>query len=301
MSPDVMLLIVLLLVLAAALDVARRREPVRLGLPAGPRLAAIGAVTLAVGCASVETTESGVVGVDRTQSMSPLVSEAEFNKGAAQAYAQVLADARAKGVLNRDPAQVARVRTIAQRIIPQTKVFRPDAQQWAWEVNVLQAKEVNAWCMPGGKIAVYSGIIEQLQLTDAELAAIMGHEIAHALREHGRERASRAVTQGVALSVIGAVTGVGQGTVDLAQVALEVTLNLPNSREHEVEADRIGVELAARAGYDPRAAVTLWQKMDKLAAGGPPAFLSTHPSSESRQRDLAIYAEKVMPLYQSKR
>jgi Zn-dependent protease with chaperone function len=264
-------------------------------------LAAIGAVALAIGCANVETTESGVVGVDRQQSMSALISEADFNKGAAEAYAQVLADAGNKGVLNRDPAQVARVRTIAQRIIPQTTVFRSDALQWAWEVNVLDAKEVNAWCMPGGKIAVYSGIVERLRLTDAELAAVMGHEIAHALREHGRERASRVVTQGLALSVLGAVTGAGQGTIDLAQLALEVTLNLPNSREHEVEADRIGVELAARAGYDPRAAVTLWQKMDKLAAGGPPAWLSTHPSSESRQQDLAIYAEKVMPLYQSRR
>lgn len=304
MSPGVVtLLIVLLLVLAGALvlDTARRRVPARLRLPRSPRLAAIGALTLAVGCASVDTTESGVVGVDRPQSMSPLLSEADFNKGAAEAYAQVLADARSKGVLNRDPAQVARVRTIAQRIIPQTTVFRSDAQQWAWEVNVLDVKEVNAWCMPGGKIAVYSGIIERLQLSDAELAAVMGHEIAHALREHGRERASRAVTQGVALSVLGAVTGVDQGTVDLAQLTLEVTLNLPNSREHEVEADRIGVELAARAGYDPRAAVTLWQKMDKVAAGGPPAWLSTHPSSESRQRDLAVYAEKVMPLYQTKR
>jgi predicted Zn-dependent protease len=291
----------LLRVLSEALTTVRRSAPGGLRLPSAPRLATVGVVALAVGCASVETTESGVVGVERRQQMSTLISEADFNKGAAEAYAKVLADARAKGALNRDPAQVARARTIAQRVIPQTAVFRPDAQQWAWEVNVLQSKEVNAWCMPGGKIAVYSGIIEQLQLSDAELAAIMGHEIAHALREHGRERASRAVTQGVALSVIGAVTGVGQGTIDLAQLALEVTLNLPNSREHEVEADRIGVELAARAGYDPRAAVTLWQKMDKLAAGGPPAFLSTHPSSESRQQDLAVYAEKVMPLYQAKR
>ena len=267
----------------------------------GRAVAAVAAVLVAVGCASVETTESGVVGVDRRQSMSTFIGEADIDKGAAEAYAQVLADARAKGALNRDPAQSARVRAIVQRIIPQTATFRPDAPKWAWEVNVINVQEINAWCMPGGKIAVYSGILERLQLTDAEAAAVLGHEIAHALREHGRERASRAVTQGIALSVLGAAAGVPQGGIDLAQLALEVTLNLPNSREQETEADRIGVELAARAGYDPRAAVTLWQKMGESAQGGPPAWLSTHPPSEARQRDLAIYAEKVMPLYQARR
>jgi len=252
-------------------------------------------------CATVETTESGTVGVDRRQSMSPLVSEEEINRGAAEAYAQVLADARAKNALNRDAAQVARVRTVAQRLIPQTATFRPDAPNWKWEVNVLSTSELNAWVMPGGKIAVYTGLIERLQLTDAELAAVMGHEIAHALREHGRERASRAVGQGVALGVLGAVAGIGDAGMNVAQLALEVTLNLPNSRTHEVEADRIGVELAARAGYDPHAAVTLWQKMGQVAQGGPPKWLSTHPPREDRLRDLQEYADKVMPLYQARR
>jgi predicted Zn-dependent protease len=277
------------------------RQPLPAPALLARRLIAGFAVALAAACATVETTESGVVGVERRQSMSALVTEADINRGAEQAYAQVLAEARAKGVLNRDPAQAARVRTVAQRLIAQTAVFRPDAQKWAWEINVIDVKEINAWCMPGGKIAVYSGIIDRLQLTDAELAAVIGHEIAHALREHGRERASRAVTQGLVLGVLGAAAGVPQGGVDLAQLALEVTLNLPNSRGQEVEADRIGVELAARAGYDPRAAVTLWQKMDQAASGGPPAFLSTHPASEARQRDVAEYAEKVMPLYQARR
>jgi len=252
-------------------------------------------------CATVETTESGTVGVDRRQSMSPLVSEEEINRGATEAYAQVLADARAKNALNRDAAQVARVRTVAQRLIPQTATFRPDAPNWKWEVNVLSTSELNAWVMPGGKIAVYTGLIERLQLTDAELAAVMGHEIAHALREHGRERASRAVGQGVALGVLGAVAGIGDAGMNVAQLALEVTLNLPNSRTHEVEADRIGVELAARAGYDPHAAVTLWQKMGQVAQGGPPKWLSTHPPREDRLRDLQEYADKVMPLYQARR
>ena len=256
---------------------------------------------VAAACATVQTTESGTVGVDRRQSMSAFVSEEDINEGAAEAYAKVLAEARAKGALNRDPAQVARVRTIAQRIIPHTTVFRPDAAKWAWEINVIESNEINAWCMPGGKMAVYSGILERLQLTDAEAAAVIGHEIAHALREHGRERASRAVSQGIALSVLGAAAGVGQGGVDLAQLALQVTFNLPNSREQEVEADRIGVELAARAGYDPRAAVVLWQKMNKQTGAAPPAWLSTHPPQEARQRDLAEYADKVMPLYQARR
>ena len=267
----------------------------------GRALAASAVMLVAAGCATVETTEPGVVGVDRRQSMSTFISEADINKGAAEAYAQVLAEARAKGVLNRDAAQTARVRAIAQRIIPQTAAFRDDARNWAWEVNVINVQEINAWCMPGGKIAVYAGILERLQLTDAEAAAVIGHEIAHALREHGRERASRAVTQGIALGVLGAAAGIPQGGVDLAQLALEVTFNLPNSRGQETEADRIGVELAARAGYDPRAAVTLWQKMDKVAQGSPPKWLSTHPPSEERQRDLAIYADKVMPLYQARR
>ncbi|HSD53264.1 MAG TPA: M48 family metallopeptidase [Burkholderiales bacterium] len=266
------------------------------------RLVAPLAVVACLGaCAAVETTESGAVGVDRRQSMSPLVSEAEIDRGASEAYAQVLADARAKNALNRDASQVTRVRTVVQRLIPQTATFRTDAPQWKWEANVLTSSELNAWCMPGGKIAVYSGLIEQLQLTDAELAAVMGHEIAHALREHGRERASRAVGQGVALEVLGAVTGIGDAGVNLAQLALEVTLNLPNSRTQEVEADRIGVELAARAGYDPHAAVTLWQKMGRVAQGGPPKWLSTHPPREDRLRDLQQYADKVMPLYQARR
>jgi predicted Zn-dependent protease len=253
-------------------------------------------------CATVETTEAGTVGVARQQTMSPLVSEAEINRGAEQAYAQVLAEARAKNALNRDPTQVARVRTVAQRLIAQTGTFRPDAREWQWEANVLTTPELNAWVMPGGKIAVYSGIIERLQLSDAELAAVMGHEIAHALREHGRERASRAVNQGIALSVLGAVAGVSDAGVDLAQLALDVATNLPNSRAQEVEADRIGVELAARAGYDPRAAVTLWQKMGQVAQGSqPPKWLSTHPAREDRLRDLREYADKVMPLYAGKR
>jgi predicted Zn-dependent protease len=228
-----------------------------------------------------------------------LVSSADVNRSAVQAYGQELKKAAAKGALNRNAAQVARVRVIAIRLANASGAFRPDAPGWAWETNVISSKEINAWCMPGGKIAVYTGLIEKLNVTDDELAAVMGHEIAHALREHGRERASQAMAQGMALSVLGIAVGASDTSLQLAQIITDITFNLPNSREHEIEADRIGVELAARAGYDPRAAVTLWQKMAKAAGNGPPQFLSTHPSPENRIRDLQVYAERVMPLYRS--
>jgi len=198
-------------------------------------------------------------------------------------------------------AAAERVRRIAQRLIPQTAAFRADAPAWKWEVSVITSKEVNAWCMPGGKIAVYTGLIERLKATDDEIAAVMGHEIAHALREHGRERASQAQAQGILIGVIGAVAGVPQGTLDLTQLAVDLTFNLPNSREHEMEADRIGVELAARAGYDPRGAISLWEKMGKLGGGQPPEFLSTHPSHATRIDDLKVYSAKVLPLYETAR
>jgi predicted Zn-dependent protease len=257
------------------------------------------ALAILAGCQSVQTTQSGVVGVERKQTM--LVSSAEIDQGAARAYEKIIAEARKKGELNRDAAQTERVRHIAQRLIPRTAAFRTDAPAWKWEVNVITSKEINAWCMPGGKIAVYTGLIEKLNATDEELAAVMGHEIAHALREHGRERASQAQAQGILIGVIGAVAGLPQGTLDLTQMVVDLTFNLPNSREHETEADRIGVELAARAGFDPRGAISLWEKMGKVGGGQPPQFLSTHPSHESRISDLRVYAAKVLPLYEAAR
>jgi len=248
-------------------------------------------------CQTVDTTQSTAVGVDRRQHM--LVSSEQINASAEKAYADVLAEAKKQNALDRDAAQVQRVKTIVGRLIPQTAAFRQDAPGWKWETHVLSSKEVNAWCMPGGKIAVYTGLIAQLQATDAELAAVIGHEIAHALREHGREQASNAMAQQVALGVIGAVANIPSAAIDLAPLVLDVTFNLPHSRTDETEADRIGVELAARAGYEPHAAISLWEKMQKLGGGQPPQFLSTHPSHESRISDLRTYSEKVMPLYQS--
>ena len=261
-------------------------------------LAAIGPV------ACTTTTEQGAVGVERSQLL--LVSSAEMDKAAAAQYQQIVQTESPKGNLNRDPRQVERVRGIARRLIPQTAVFRKDAPGWPWEVNVLTSPEVNAWCMPGGKIAVYTGIIEKLQITDDELAAVMGHEISHALREHGRERASQQIAASVGASAVGAassaVLGTGQTGTDLAGVVAQVTFLLPYSRVHETEADRMGVELAARGGYDPRAAIALWQKMAKLSGGSaPPELLSTHPSNETRMKDLADFSQRVLPLYEKAR
>jgi predicted Zn-dependent protease len=267
---------------------------------AGAALAAL-AVVIAVGCST--TTEQGTVGVNRSQLL--LVSSADMDKAAASQYQQLIQGEKPKGNVNQDPKQVERVRGIANRLIPQTAVFRKDALEWHWEVNVLTSSEVNAWCMPGGKIAVYTGLIEKLQITDDELAAVMGHEISHALREHGRERASEQLAANAGATLLGEAAniflGTGQTGTDLAGTVTQVTFLLPYSRVHETEADRMGVELAARAGYDPRAAITLWQKMGKLGGSKPPELLSTHPSDETRMKDLADYSQRVMPLYEQAR
>jgi predicted Zn-dependent protease len=258
-------------------------------------LAACAAFT--AGCETVDTTQSGAVGIDRHQRMA--VSAEEVNAGAQKAYAQMMAEAQKKGVLDRDAAAVQRVKNITSRLVPQTTVFRPDAAKWPWEVHVITLDEVNAWCMPAGKMAVYTGLINKLQATDDELAAVMGHEIAHALREHSREQISQQLGTQAAIGIAGALFGVGDLGQNVAGMVADVTLNKPKSRTHETEADRIGVELAARAGYDPTAAVRLWEKMAKLGGSQPPQFLSTHPSHESRIADLKEYAAKVMPLYQA--
>jgi predicted Zn-dependent protease len=253
------------------------------------------AAAILPGCQSVDTTKSGVVGVDRDQRM--MVSSEEVNAGSLKAYQQMMAEAKKKGVLDKDAEMVKRVREITNRLIPHTRAFREDAAKWPWEVHVISVDEVNAWCMPAGKMAMYTGLIEKLDATDDEIAAVMGHEIAHALREHSRERLSRQMGTQLGVGLVGALFGIGDLGQSIAGQVAEVTLNLPNSRLHETESDRIGVELAARAGYDPRAAVTLWQKMGKLGGGQPPKWLSTHPPHEERISDLREYSKKVMPLY----
>ncbi|QEI06985.1 M48 family metallopeptidase [Pigmentiphaga aceris] len=267
----------------------------------GRRLAAAAlfAGVALTGCQTVNTTQSGTVGIDRSQRVFSLVSSEQLDGEAATLYQKTLSDAQTKSALNPSAAETARVRAIAQRLIAQTGTFRQDALAWKWEVNVIGSDEVNAWCMPGGKIAVYTGFMKQVQPTDDELAAVIGHEIAHALREHSRERVSQQMATGFGLNVLNAVTG-SQLSTDMASKLADVTFNLPNSRTHETEADRIGVELAARAGFDPRAAVTLWTKMDKIGGSGQPEFLSTHPSAASRIADLQQASARVLPLYKPK-
>ena len=248
------------------------------------------------GCETVDTTKPGVVGVDRNQRM--LVSAEDFNKAAEQAYAQTIADAQKKGALDRDPAQVQRIKTIVGRLTPQTATFRPDAPGWKWETHVLSTSEINAWCMPGGKIAVYTGLLDKIKPTDDELAAVIGHEMAHALREHSREQASHQMAEQLALNVVGAVAHVPDVAVQLAPMVFDVTVNLPHSRTDESEADRIGVELAARAGYDPRAAIALWQKMQQAGGSQPPKLLATHPPTAERIKELQAVSEKLVPVYE---
>lgn len=251
---------------------------------------------LLIGCKTENTTQTGVVGVHREQRMA--ISSATMVSAANKQYAQLMADAEKNGKLNADANQTARVKAIADKLIPQSTVFRPDAPGWKWEVNVITSPEVNAWCMPGGKIAVYTGLIDKLKLTDDELAAVMGHEVSHALREHSRERASEQAVANVGISVVAAVVGVGSLGQKGMEYAYQGLLGLPNSRTHEIEADRMGVELAARAGYDPRAAVSLWKKMGEIGGKEPPKFMSTHPPRGERMQDLTEYSEKVLPLYQ---
>jgi predicted Zn-dependent protease len=267
-------------------------------------LATFLAALLLASCATTQTTQSGAVGVERKQFM--MLSEKQVESMSSQGYLQTLKEAESKKILNTDQRELERVRTISNRLIAQTGVFRPDALDWKWAVNVQESKEINAYCMPGGKIMVYTGLIDTLKTTDDELAAVIGHEIAHALREHGRERMSRAYAQQIGILGLAAVVGVTTKsenktamTVQAASAVSAVALTLPNSREAEREADRIGLELAARAGYNPNAAVSLWQKMNNAQASAkPPEFLSTHPSNESRIGDIQRLVPTVMPLYE---
>ena len=227
-----------------------------------------------------------------------LVSEEQAQASSAQAYTQTMSEAQKKGKLSSDAALNARVKRITDRLITQAGNMYAPSREWKWSVAVLDEPALNAWCMPGGKMAIYTGVVHKLALTDDEIAQIMGHEIAHALLGHGRERMSRAIAMqgGVLLGSIVA----GQDLSALTPVA-DIALTLPNSRTGETEADRYGIELAARAGYDPRAAVRLWEKMSAASGNGPPQFLSTHPSPDNRIQVLNELVPKMMPIYEKAR
>lgn len=243
------------------------------------------------------TTGTGAVGVNRNQLL--VVSDQEVLSLSSQTYQKTLQQARSKGVLDTNQAQLNRLNGIAKRLISQVGAYRPDAQAWPWEVHTIKANDLNAYVLPGGKVMFYSGIIDRLNLTDAEIAAVMGHEMAHALREHARERISRQVATQTGIGIAASVLGLSQGQAQLAGLAGDLGLSLPNSRTQETEADLMGLELMARAGYDPNASITLWKKMQAAEGRGePPQFLSTHPVSANRIANLQAMMSKVIPLYQ---
>jgi predicted Zn-dependent protease len=246
------------------------------------------------------------VEVGQNSSFTKLVPAEQVERSASQQYLQLQQQANSKHALAPDNnAQLRRLRTIAQRIIPFSYAWNPRARDWQWEVNLIGSPQINAFCMPGGKIAFYTGILEKLQLSDDEVAVVMGHEIAHALREHARERMGKsAVTQGAARlggAVVAGVFGVNPHLTDMAARGGANLLTLNFSRGNESEADLVGLELAARAGYDPRAGITLWRKMSAANKGAPPQWLSTHPAGTTRIADMEKNMAKVLPLYERAR
>jgi predicted Zn-dependent protease len=237
------------------------------------------------------------VDVGPRSSFSRIVSAEQIEQAAGQQYRQLMQQAAQNRALA-PPAspQAVRLRTIAQRLIPQTYEWNERARGWRWEVNLIGSKQVNAFCMPGGKIAFFSGILDQLKLTDDEVAMVMGHEMAHALREHARERIGKTMATRGAIELGAALFGLGDIGRGVAGLGGQL-LTLQFGREDESEADLVGIELAARAGYDPRAGVTLWRKMAAASKGAPPQFLSTHPSGPMRIRDIEVNLPRVEPLY----
>lgn len=265
-------------------------------IPISIRLALVLVVVLVCGCAT--NTMTG-----RDQFV--LVSEEQAIKGSASAYSSMVGQLEKKQKIETGTARVERVKAITNGLIAEAVRFRPDSASWHWEVQVIDApKTVNAFCMAGGKMGIYTGFWDKLNASDDEIAAVMGHEIGHALASHTREKMSVAMAASVGATLIAALvasrssnSGAFGATRDTAMLAAGVAVTLPNSREAETEADQIGIELAARAGFDPRAAVTLWEKMAKESAGGP-EFLSTHPSPGNRTERLRTLIARVDPLYQ---
>ena len=231
-----------------------------------------------------------------------LAPEEQVNAAAAQQYSGLLAQAQEKGALvpATDP-QVRRLRAIAQKLIPHTARWNPAAKTWKWEVNLLNAPQVNAFCMPGGRVAFFIGILDKLKLSDDEIAAVMGHEMAHALREHGRERMAKAGATSIVSQLGGAALsnwlGIDPRLTGGVTDAAGQLLVLKFSRGEEKEADLVGLDIAARAGFDPRAGVGLWQKMAALNKRAPVTFLSTHPSGRDRILDIEANLELLLPLY----
>lgn len=257
------------------------------------RIATLVVVTAAlVACATSPT--------GRRQLM--LVSEDQAISSSRQAYVESLGKLESEGRLVTEPRLLARVERITERLVAQAIAMRPETARWRWSVAVIdEPKTINAWCMAGGRMAIYTGLIEKIDPTDDELAQVMGHEIAHALANHTAEKMSIAMASQIGVIAAGVASDKPGQTMAVSALAAQLAIQLPNSRTAETEADRIGIELAARAGYDPAASVTLWQKMAAQGGSSPPQFLSTHPGPENRQQKLATLVPRMQPLYQAAR
>jgi predicted Zn-dependent protease len=279
-------------------------KPALLKLPRWPQVLFTAGWTalllLATGVPSYAQVREGV-DVGGNSAFSKLVPAADVERSSQQQYLQLLQQAAAqKALAPPDNPQLKRLRAIAQRIIPYATPWNDRSSQWKWEVNLIGSSQINAFCMPGGKIVFYTGILTTLQLTDDEVAMVMGHEIAHALREHARERMGKNAATGMGANLIGQLLGLGQIGQTVTNYGAQL-LTLEFSRSDESEADLVGMELAARAGFNPRAGVTLWQKMGAANKGAPPQWLSTHPSGKTRIADIEANLPRVLPLYERAR
>jgi Zn-dependent protease with chaperone function len=239
------------------------------------------------------------VNVGPSSRLRSLVPAEELETAATQEYTKLLAQAREQRALAPEShPQLQRLRSISARLIEQSRQWNDRARQWRWEVNLIGSKQINAFCMPGGKIAVFTGLLDQLQLTDDETAMVVGHEMAHALREHARSRIAKSQGTGTLLSLGAQLLGLGQLGDVAANVGTQL-LTLRFSREDEIDADLVGLELAARAGFRPDASISLWEKMGRASGGnGGPAFLSTHPTGPDRIERLRQNVPRVRGLYQ---
>jgi predicted Zn-dependent protease len=230
-----------------------------------------------------------------------IVSEDSAIAASKEAYVEMLRPYAEKGKIDDDPVLKNRVYKITGRLIAQAIKVRPETKSWDWSIKIIDdPKTVNAWAMAGGKMALYTGLVEQIKPTDDELAQVLGHEIGHALAKHSAEQMSVAMASQIGVMAVGVATKSDGLALTGAALAAAFAVQMPNSRTAESEADRIGIELAAKAGYDPHAAVTLWQKMSKVGGSRPPEFLSTHPSPEHREQKLASFIPQMMPYYKQK-
>ena len=243
-------------------------------------------------------TAGAQVEVGKSSAMRTLVPAETLEQAADQQYAELLAQAKQQGALAQPGnAQLQRLQAIAQRLIPQALAWNVRARSWRWEVNLIGSKQINAFCMPGGKIVFYTGLIDQLQLTDDEIAMVMGHEMAHALREHSREQLAKTQATSMGIRLGAAIFGLGDMGTAAANLGGKL-LTLKFSRSDESDADLVGLELAARAGYNPQASVTLWEKMGQANGQGGIGFLSTHPTGPDRIAKLQANVPKVAGLYE---